>query len=41
VSDGLKVGRSTNALDRLEDAANRANRESFVVCTLDPRGVQP
>jgi len=41
LSDGLKVGRSTNAFDRLVDAANGANRESLVVYTLDPRGVTP
>jgi VWFA-related protein len=41
LSDGLKVGRSTNAFDRLEDAASSANRGSLVVYTLDPRGVQP
>jgi VWFA-related protein len=41
VSDGLKVGRSTLAFDRLQEAASAANRESLVVYTLDPRGVQP
>jgi VWFA-related protein len=41
VSDGLEVGRSTNALDRLEDTASTANRGSLVVYTLDPRGIQP
>jgi VWFA-related protein len=41
LSDGLKVGRSTKAFDRLEDAANGANRSSLVVYTLDPRGVTP
>jgi VWFA-related protein len=41
LSDGLKVGRSTNAFDRLVDTANGANRESLVVYTIDPRGVTP
>jgi VWFA-related protein len=41
LSDGLKVGRSTNAFDHLATAANSANRESLVVYTLDPRGVTP
>lgn len=41
LSDGLKVGRSRGAFDRLEDAARDANRTSLVVYTLDPRGVQP
>jgi len=41
LSDGLKVGRSTNALDRLEDSADAANRRSLIVYTLDPRGVRP
>jgi VWFA-related protein len=41
LSDGLKVGRSTNAFDRLNVTADAANRESLVVYTLDPRGVTP
>jgi VWFA-related protein len=41
LSDGLKVGRSTSAFDRLVDAASGANRSSLVVYTLDPRGVTP
>jgi len=41
LSDGLKVGRSTNAFDRLNAAADAANRDSLVFYTLDPRGATP
>jgi VWFA-related protein len=41
LSDGLKVGRSRGAFDRLQYAASEANRASLVVYTIDPRGVQP